>query len=81
MSARYGVRGARSRDFLTFGGRVIVHDNRAELEFLVKGDVSVLELPRDWPVDQTIALRDHPDFAQVRWPLSREQFDRRGCPR
>lgn len=76
MSARYGVVGARSRDFLTFGGRVLVHDNRAELEFLVKGDVAVRELPRDWPTDQTLQLRDHPDFAAVRWPLTREQFRR-----
>lgn len=74
---RYGVMGARSRDFLTYMGRVIVHDNKAELEFLIRGEVRIMELPRDWPVDQTISIKDHPDFASVQWPLTRNQFVRR----
>lgn len=81
MSTRYGVRGARSRDFLTWQGRVLVHDNRAELEYLVRGEVAVMELPRDWPADQTVRIQDHPDFAAVRFPLQRAQFDRTGCRR
>ncbi len=72
--AKYGVMGAKSRDFLTWQGRVIVHDNKAELEYLIKGEVRVMELPRDWPTDQTIPLPQHPDFASHRFPLTKDQF-------
>ncbi|MBA5222222.1 hypothetical protein [Streptomyces griseoaurantiacus] len=60
-------------DLLSFGGKVIVHDSKAELEFLVCG-VRIVECPRDIPDEQTIPLRFHPDMATIRWPLTKEQF-------
>lgn len=41
---RWGLWGQQTRDFLTHGGQVIVHDDRAELEFLIPG-TPVRELP------------------------------------
>jgi hypothetical protein len=55
----------------TKGGALIVHDDRAELEFLFpdRGTVDVTEsvLPKTW-------LRDNPAMAGVRWPIHREDF-------
>lgn len=74
--ARYGLFGARTRDFLTYAGRVLWHDNRAELEFLVPG-TRVFELPPSIPADQTLPIRLHPDLVTVSWPLDRRDFVRR----
>ncbi|MGC5565340.1 hypothetical protein ACPYPG_21230 [Streptomyces sp. FR-108] len=60
-------------DLLSWGGKVIVHDNKAELEFLMRG-VRIVECPRDIPDDQTIPIRFHPDMATVTWPLDRRSF-------
>ena len=58
-------------DVFTRGGRVLVHGNREELEFLFPGrtaiDVTGTSLP-------TTQWRDHPEMAGVRWPLRREDF-------
>lgn len=72
--SRYALQGATSRDLLTFGGKVLVHDNAAELEFLMAGDVRVIECPRDLPPEQTLPIRYHPQLAAVTWPLTKEQF-------
>lgn len=74
MSARYALQGTTSRDLLTFGGRVLVHDNRAELEFLFAGAVRVVDCPRDIPPEQTLPVRHHPQLAAVTWPLDPKDF-------
>ncbi|GAA3230688.1 hypothetical protein GCM10017691_23870 [Pseudonocardia petroleophila] len=71
---RYGLLGNRSRDFLTYGGRVLTHHNAAELEFLVPVGAQVCELPRDIPNEQTLPIAQHPSMAAVRWPLNRSEF-------
>jgi hypothetical protein len=71
---RYALQGTTSRDLLTLGGRVLVHNNRAELEFLFAGDIRVTECPRDIPPEQTMSVRHHPQLAAVQWPLTKEQF-------
>ena len=73
MSKRYGLYGDVSHDFLTLDGRVLVHDNAAELAFLVIG-ATPRELPSSFPADQTLPIRLHPDLAAVRWPLDRRDF-------
>lgn len=72
---RFGLVGSKTRDFLTYNGKVIVHSDRDELEFLVpthKG--MVREVPPSMPVDQCLPIKFHPDFESVRWPLDRRQF-------
>ena len=77
---RFGLYGETCREFLTYLGRVLEHDDAAELEFLVpgavKGGVQVREIPPDFVPDQRYPIREHPGFSWVRWPLSREQFTR-----
>lgn len=75
---RFGLYGPNSRDFLTYGGRVLVHHDRAQLEFLVP-NTPVRELPPDIPSDQCLPIRFHPDLAAVEWTedgdiAGREQF-------
>ena len=72
--SRYALQGALSRDLLTWNGKVLVHGDRAEMEFLVTGDVRVIDCPRDIPPEQTIEIRYHPQLASVTWPLTKEQF-------
>ncbi len=72
--SRYALQGAISRDLLTWNGRVLVHDNPAEMEFLFAGDVRVIPCPRDIPPEQTLEIRFHPQLASVTWPLDRKDF-------
>lgn len=64
----------------TFGGRLIVHGSREELEFLVPTHPA-REVPGRSPEETaarlgipTMALKDHPDMAAVQWPLDRRRF-------
>jgi len=67
---KYAIKGAASGELLTFQGRILVHDNRGELEWLFPGEQIVLysgALP-------TMPICDHPDMAAVQWPLRKEDF-------
>lgn len=64
----------------TCDGRIVVHDNRPEMEWLVPTH-PVREIPGRTPEEvearlgiPVMRLRDHPDMAGVRWPLRREHF-------
>lgn len=69
----YGIYGPRSRELLTFGGRVLVHDDRAEMEFLFPGSC-IREVPPSIPADQRFPVRLHPQLAHVEFPLTRKAF-------
>ena len=72
----YAIRGNQSRDLLSWRGLTIVHDNKAELEWIISGDVRIVPCPTSIPIEQRIQVRDHPDFASYRWPLKKEDFRR-----
>lgn len=75
MSRRYAVQSTLPpRDLLTWHGRVLVHDDPAELAFLLAGEIRVVECPRDIPPEQCMEIRYHPQLASVRWPLDRKAF-------
>lgn len=71
--SRYGVAGASSGELLTYQGRVLVHNDRAELEYLLPG-ARVVRLTDGDLGAPTLPLREHPDMAAVRWPLDRKDF-------
>lgn len=73
MSGRYGIQGPVSGELVTYGGRVLVHDNAAELGFLLPG-ARVVTVPRDIPTEQTMPISAHPELAGVRFPLDRRDF-------
>lgn len=65
--------GAVSGELLSHGGRVLVHDNAAELEFLFPG-ARVVALPSYVPPEQTLPIWAHPELAEVRFPIDRRDF-------
>lgn len=70
---RYGLWGDRTRDFLTYGGQILIHENPAELAFLVPS-AQVREVPPSIPAEQTLPVRFHPAMDAVQWPLQRRDF-------
>lgn len=72
--------GDSTGEILSYGGAMVIHDNRYELEFLCPG-VRVVEVQGS-TVDHVatvygrpaMLLREHPDMASVRWPLDRRDF-------
>ena len=60
-----------SGDVFTYGGAVLVHEDRAELEWLFPHretvDVTESVLPK-------MKIKDHPQCACLTWPLRREDF-------
>jgi hypothetical protein len=74
--SRYALIGARTGELLTYGGRVIVHDNRAEMEYLFPNrDRARVIRVTDGDLGQPVLqLRDHPSMSKVRFPLRREDF-------
>jgi len=69
----YAIHGEASGSPLTYGGRVIAHNDRAEMEFLFPG-ARIVEIGSLIPPQDRIALREHPDMAAVAFPLKREDF-------
>jgi hypothetical protein len=73
--ARYAMVGERSRELLSWHGLVLIHHDRAELEYLFAG-VHVVPCPSSIPDGYTMSVGAHPALASVTWPLTREQFRR-----
>jgi hypothetical protein len=79
----FALQGGVSGELLSFRGRVLVHDNRAEMEFLFPkhkdGQVRIIEvkvigatLVHDGR--PTMPLKNHPDLDMVKWPLDPKKF-------
>lgn len=70
---RYGLKGSRSGDLITYGGRILVHDNDNELQFLFPG-TQVVRVSDRLPDEMTMSIAAHPEMASVRFPLNRRDF-------
>lgn len=74
---RYALYGHITKDILTVGGRPIVHDSRAELEFLFPASrvvpVTDADLAARSPLPP-IPLPEVPGMEPVRFPLRKEDF-------
>lgn len=77
MTTRWAIYGPVTGDLLTFQGRPIVHDNRAELEWLLPGAnirrVTDQDLVRRSPLPP-LPIREHPAYAGLSFPLRRSEF-------
>jgi hypothetical protein len=76
----YAVVTHGGREPFSWGGRVLVHGDRAELEWLIPTH-PVVELKGSTPEEVAERLgrpvmlwADHPDMAGIRWPLRRKDF-------
>lgn len=74
---KYALYGVVSGDILTYQGRPLVHDNRADLEWLFPASrvvpVTDADLVRRSPL-APMPIAEHPDMAAVRWPLDPKDF-------
>jgi hypothetical protein len=70
---RYAVAGATSGELLSLNGLVLVHPDRAELEWLL-ADQRVVEVPAHIRSEQTMPWAAHPQMSAVTFPLDREAF-------
>lgn len=69
---RYAMKTQRSGELVSLGGRVLVHENPYELEFLFLG-IQAVRIGRNFDLP-TMSVKDHPGLADVRWPLRKEDF-------
>ena len=70
---RYAAVGPASGELLSLGGLILVHPDRAELEWLLAGQ-RVVEVPAHVPAGQTMPWSRHPQMDAVSFPLNREEF-------
>ena len=73
MPVRYALRGDVSRELLSYGGRVLVHHDPAELAYLITGATPVV-LPAGFADAEVMPISAHPELCTVRFPLNREDF-------
>lgn len=67
----FAMWGANSQNWITYNGKVLVHDDRTELEFLCPGQtVRPIELKEE----EAMPIKLHPQFDGYRWPLDRKDF-------
>lgn len=73
---RYGLYGEVTKDFLTWGGKILWHSDAGELGYLVPIGANPQEIPRHIPDDLMMHIRHHPQMSTVRWPLRKSDFRR-----
>lgn len=71
--SRYGLYGAHSRDFLSYGGRVLTHTSREELQFLFP-NADIRPVPASFGPEFCMSIKDHPGLEHFTWPLNRKDF-------
>lgn len=70
----YAAVGLISNELLSFNGRVLVNENREEIEWLLSG-VKAVKLPKADIGRPLMKLKDHPDIPKwVKWPLDRKEW-------
>lgn len=71
VSRLWALKGGTTGQALTLNSRIVVHDNRHELEWLFPNTEVVDVTNTHMPV---MRLKDHPDMSAVTWPLKKEDF-------
>ncbi len=75
MKHRYALRGVSTKELISFQGRVLVHDNVRELEWVFRGPVEVIQISARFASERPVMrLKDHPDMASCTWPLNQADF-------
>jgi len=59
---------------LSYGGKVLVHNSRAELEFLLTGPLRFIPCPRSLSEEDCLELPFHPQYAHHTFPIRREDY-------
>jgi hypothetical protein len=62
---------------LSYGGKTLVHGDKAELEFLLvglTGDIRIVPCPPSLRPEDCMEIRFHPHYAHHTFPLVREVY-------
>lgn len=59
---------------LSWNGKVLVHGDRAELEFLLTGPVRIVPCPPRLRPEDCMEIKFHPQFSHHQFPLRREAY-------
>ena len=70
----YAMVGENSKDLITYNGKVLVHEDKAEMEFIFPMGMKVVMCPRDITPEMMMDIKFHPDLASFRWPIKRGDF-------
>jgi hypothetical protein len=75
---QYAMVGEASDELITYAGFVLVHDDKAEMEYLFnKGIKKVIPLPPSIRQEQAMSIKNHPQInGIIRFPLRRKDFRR-----
>lgn len=76
---RYALKGGVSGELISYGGRVLVHDNRRELDYLFPNlEVVEIKVGDDdglYAGRPTMSVKEHPQVADnVQWPLDKNDW-------
>jgi hypothetical protein len=77
----FAILGEHTKELLSIDGNVIIHDDPAELDFLVKTTGKMYKMKgheaeevASWLGRSVVLLRDHPNMVGIQWPLNRQDF-------
>jgi hypothetical protein len=59
---------------LSWNGKTLVHNDRAELEFLLAGPIRIVPCPPSLRPEDCLEIRFHPQFEHHTFPLRREAY-------
>jgi hypothetical protein len=74
MTRTFALKGGVSGELISWQGRVLVHDNPRELQYLFP-KMEVVEIPVNPDGRPTMWVGDHPELATVQWPLDPKDFN------
>jgi hypothetical protein len=75
MSPQYAIQEDTPHgQLLSWNGKTLVHDSRAELEFLLTGPIRIVPCPPSLRPEDCLELRFHPQFSHHQFPLRREAY-------
>lgn len=67
----YAMWGRSAQSWISYKGKVLIHDNQGEMEFLFPGAVV---RPITVRPEEGMSIKDHPECAHYRWPIRKEDF-------
>jgi hypothetical protein len=70
------MQGDVSKELISYQGRILVHTDPAEMEFIFSTGVKVVKCPDEITPDMRMDIKTHPDLSSYRWPLRRGDFNR-----
>lgn len=78
MANAVALQGGVSGELISYLGLVLVHDNRAEMEWLFPKMKVVEVTMKDGHLADgrlTMSVKDHPQFEGIHWPLRKDEFN------